>query len=94
MTTSTLPSDWTTATLLGRAWIPGQYPGPSPITVRPDGTVVDLSGTVAQPTQQRGNGCHVPAVADVRLDHVAADPLLELGRGAGRDRATMVEITI
>jgi len=30
----------------------------------------------------------------VRLDHVAADPLLELGRGAGRDRATMVEITI
>jgi fumarylacetoacetate (FAA) hydrolase family protein len=38
-----LPSDWTSATLLGRAWIPGGAPGPSPITVRPDGTVIDLS---------------------------------------------------
>ena len=38
-----LPSDWKSATLLGRAWIPGALPGPSPITVRPDGTVVDLA---------------------------------------------------
>jgi fumarylacetoacetate (FAA) hydrolase family protein len=45
---SALPSDWTAATLLGRAWIPGKYPGPSPITVRPDGTVFDIAG--AAPT--------------------------------------------
>ncbi|MGH8850829.1 MAG: fumarylacetoacetate hydrolase, partial [Casimicrobiaceae bacterium] len=38
-----LPSDWTAATLLGRAWFPGNPAGPSPITVRPDGTVIDLS---------------------------------------------------
>jgi fumarylacetoacetate (FAA) hydrolase family protein len=38
-----LPSDWTTATLLGRAWIPGNPSGPSPVTVRSDGMVIDLS---------------------------------------------------
>jgi fumarylacetoacetate (FAA) hydrolase family protein len=43
---SALPSDWTSATLLGRAWLPGVRGGPSPITVRPDGTVIDLSATV------------------------------------------------
>ncbi len=43
---SALPSDWTSATLLGRAWLPGARGGPSPITVRADGTVIDLSATV------------------------------------------------
>jgi fumarylacetoacetate (FAA) hydrolase family protein len=38
-----LPSDWKTSTLLGRAWLPGRTAGPAPITVRPDGTVIDLS---------------------------------------------------
>jgi fumarylacetoacetate (FAA) hydrolase family protein len=42
---SALPSDWTTATLLGRAWIPGNHAGPSPITVRPDGRVIDIAAT-------------------------------------------------
>ncbi len=40
---SALPVDWKSATLLGRAWIPGNPAGPSPITVRPDGTVIDLA---------------------------------------------------
>jgi fumarylacetoacetate (FAA) hydrolase family protein len=38
-----LPSDWKTSTLLGRAWLPGNPSGPAPITVRPDGAVIDLS---------------------------------------------------
>src|ERR1700688_4811118 len=42
---SALPSDWKSATLLGRAWIPGNLAGPSPITVRPDGTVIDLAAS-------------------------------------------------
>jgi fumarylacetoacetate (FAA) hydrolase family protein len=42
---SVLPSDWTDATLLGRAWIPGAQAGPSPVTVRPDGSVIDLAAT-------------------------------------------------
>ena len=33
----------------------------------------------------------VPAVADVDLDDVAADPALELGRGAGRDRPAVID---
>jgi fumarylacetoacetate (FAA) hydrolase family protein len=40
---SALPSDWSSATLLGRAWIPGKLAGPSPITVRPDGSVIDIA---------------------------------------------------
>ncbi len=43
---SALPSDWTAATLLGRAWIPGKHPGPSPVTVRADGNVIDIAATV------------------------------------------------
>src|SRR5438876_1147792 len=43
---SALPIDWPAATLLGRAWIPGSPGGPSPISVRPDGTVVDLAHIV------------------------------------------------
>lgn len=38
-----LPSDWTASTLLGRAWLPGKSGGPSPITIRPDGAVIDLA---------------------------------------------------
>jgi len=40
---SALPSDWKAATLLGRAWIPDRLAGPSPVTVGPDGTVIDLA---------------------------------------------------
>ena len=40
---SALPSDWTSATLIGRAWISGANAGPSPVTVRPDGSVVDVA---------------------------------------------------
>lgn len=45
MSPSALPSDWKTATLLGRAWLPGARGGPTPITVRGDGTVMDLGRT-------------------------------------------------
>ena len=38
----TLPSDWTSATLLGRAWIPGAVAGPAPVTGLPDRTVIGL----------------------------------------------------
>ena len=38
-----LPADGTEGTLLGRAWVPGDPAGPSPVAVRAEG-VVDLSG--------------------------------------------------
>jgi len=40
---SALPSDWKDSTLIARAWILGSPPGPSPVTVRPDGSVIDLA---------------------------------------------------
>jgi fumarylacetoacetate (FAA) hydrolase family protein len=39
----TLPADGCAGTLVGRAWVPGAVPGPSPVAIRRDG-VYDLSG--------------------------------------------------
>jgi fumarylacetoacetate (FAA) hydrolase family protein len=44
LTSECLPADWRVATLVGRAWLPGTHPGPSPIALRPNGDVVDLAG--------------------------------------------------
>jgi fumarylacetoacetate (FAA) hydrolase family protein len=41
-----LPADHADAILIGRAWVPGRVPGPSPVVIR-DGLVFDLSRTVA-----------------------------------------------
>ncbi|WP_271408820.1 fumarylacetoacetate hydrolase family protein [Pseudomonas sp. Q1-7] len=43
---NTLPADGLSATLIGRAWVPGPVPGPSPIVLRSDG-VFDLSARFA-----------------------------------------------
>ncbi len=51
LTLESLPTDWREAALLGRAWLPGSTAGPSPVTVRPNGDVVDLAAvepTMAQ----------------------------------------------
>ena len=41
-----LPTDWRQATLVGRAWLPGQNAGPAIVTVRGD-ALVDITGTMA-----------------------------------------------
>ncbi|WP_339489899.1 fumarylacetoacetate hydrolase family protein [Pseudomonas sp. EL_65y_Pfl2_R95] len=43
---NTLPADGLVGTLIGRAWIPGNIAGPSPIVLRADG-VFDLSASFA-----------------------------------------------
>lgn len=43
LSVESLPCDWDQATLLGRAWVPGAPAGPSPVAVRSNGNVVDLS---------------------------------------------------
>ena len=43
LTLECLPSDWRDAALIGRAWLPGEPAGPSPIALRPNGDVVDLA---------------------------------------------------
>ncbi len=39
---ASLPADGTAGTLVGRAWVPGAVPGPSPVAIREAG-VFDLS---------------------------------------------------
>ena len=51
LTLESLPSDWREAALLGRAWLPGAPPGPSPIAVRPNGDIVDLAAV--EPTMSQ-----------------------------------------
>jgi fumarylacetoacetate (FAA) hydrolase family protein len=51
LTLECLPSDWRTATLVGRAWLPGAPAGPSPVALRPNGDVVDLAAT--EPTMSQ-----------------------------------------
>ena len=43
---NTLPADGLTGTLIGRAWVPGNVSGPSPVVLRSDG-VFDLSAQFA-----------------------------------------------
>ena len=51
LTLDCLPSDWREATLLGRAWLPGDPAGPSPVALRPNGEVVDLAAV--EPTMSQ-----------------------------------------
>jgi len=45
-----LPRDGTAGTLVGRAWVPGALPGPSPVAIREDG-VFDLSRSAPTMTE-------------------------------------------
>lgn len=46
---NTLPADGLQGTLIGRAWIPGEIPGPSPVLLREDGVydLAELAPTLA-----------------------------------------------
>jgi len=78
-----MPSDWRSATLLGRAWIPGSIAGPSPITVRPDGTVIDLAPicpTVSLFLEQDDAAAAVRALAPTSRAIGSIDDLLSNSR--------------
>ncbi len=51
LTLDCLPVDWREAALVGRAWLPGNPAGPSPIALRPDGELVDLAATAPTMSQ-------------------------------------------
>jgi len=44
--TQTLPTDAARATLVGRAWVPGEHGGPTPVLLRGD-ELIDVSGVAA-----------------------------------------------
>ena len=50
-----LPADWRTASLVGRAWIPGATPGPALVAIRADG-VYDISAVAPTSTDL----CNLP----------------------------------
>ena len=49
-----LPDDLNDAVLVGRAWVPGDIPGPSPIVVR-EGRIIDLSKSVSTVSELLNN---------------------------------------
>jgi fumarylacetoacetate (FAA) hydrolase family protein len=49
-----LPDDLNDAVLIGRAWVPGDIPGPSPIVVR-EGRIIDLSKSVSTVSELLNN---------------------------------------
>jgi fumarylacetoacetate (FAA) hydrolase family protein len=85
-----LPSDWKTSTLLGRAWLPGRPGGPTPITVRPDGAVIDLGaiGPTASGWLERDDlSAAIRAAAGPsvgRIDDILANSRADFDAGAPR----------
>ena len=82
-----LPRDGTTGTLVGRAWVPGDPPGPSVVVLRGDG-VYDISANVATMSDlcnaadplsaAAGPGTNIGSIAEVLANsaHDAHDPSL------------------
>jgi fumarylacetoacetate (FAA) hydrolase family protein len=79
-----LPADWSAATLVGRAWIPGPTPGPALVAVRPDG-VYDVSA--AAPTSTDLCNFADPVARLRRVSGVRVGAVEELLANSIHDRA-------
>ena len=82
-----LPRDGTTGTLVGRAWVPGDPPGPSVVVLRGDGvydisanvaTMSDLCNAVDPLSAAAVPGTNIGSIAEVLANsaHDAHDPSL------------------
>jgi fumarylacetoacetate (FAA) hydrolase family protein len=82
-----LPADGTTGTLVGRAWVPGEVPGPSVVAIRADGvfdlgraapTMTDLLNADDPARLVRGAGERVGDLAPILANsaHDRRDPAL------------------
>jgi len=82
-----LPSDGTRGTLIGRAWLPGEPPGPSVVAIREDGvfdlgraapTVADLLNADDPLAVARSPGERIGALAEILANsaHDRRDPSL------------------
>ena len=72
---ASLPADGTAGTLVGRAWVPGAVPGPSPVAIRADG-VFDLSRSAPTMAELLESADRVALARDhgERLGDVGHDP--------------------
>lgn len=81
---NTLPADAATATLIGRAWIPGAVAGPSSIVLRADG-VFDLSARFATLSQLLELDDPLQAVRETAGSFVGSIEALLANTGAHAD---------
>ncbi|GFM84331.1 fumarylacetoacetate hydrolase [Pseudomonas cichorii] len=81
---NTLPLDSPSATLIGRAWIPGALAGPSPIVLRADG-VFDLSRHFATLSDLLEQDAPLQALAHAPGDFIASVEELLANTGAHAD---------
>ena len=88
---NTLPVDGVAGTLIGRAWVPGQIAGPSPIVLRADG-VFDLSERFATLSDLLESDAPLSAVRDTPGIFIASvkDLLANTGPDADPSRAYLL----
>ncbi|RMV71473.1 hypothetical protein ALP06_02502 [Pseudomonas coronafaciens pv. atropurpurea] len=88
---NTLPTDGSPATLIGRAWIPGNVAGPSPVVLRADG-VFDLSAHFATVSELLEQDSPVEAVRNASGTFVASIAALLANSGVhtNRDRPSLL----
>jgi fumarylacetoacetate (FAA) hydrolase family protein len=68
---NTLPADGLNGTLIGRAWVPGEVSGPSPVVLRNDG-VFDLSSSFATLSELLELESPLNAVRDAQGTRIAS----------------------
>ena len=85
LTLECLPSDWRAATLVGRAWLPGARPGPSPVALRANGDVVDLAAIEPTMSQLLARSDRVALAQSAPGPVIATAASLLANSGDGRD---------
>jgi fumarylacetoacetate (FAA) hydrolase family protein len=83
---NTLPMDGTEGTLIGRAWVPGETAGPSPVVLRADG-VFDLSESFPTLSDLLESTSPLEAVRGTRGHYIGSLDELLANTGPGCDPA-------
>jgi fumarylacetoacetate (FAA) hydrolase family protein len=86
LTLECLPLDWRDAALIGRAWLPGEPAGPSPIALRPNGDVVDLAPIEPTMSQLLARSDRVDLARTAPGEVVGTVEVLLANSGDGRNR--------
>jgi fumarylacetoacetate (FAA) hydrolase family protein len=82
-----LPIDHANATLIGRVWLPGRHPGPTPVLLRDDG-VFDLSAIAPTTSQLLNLGnrlARIEAAYSAGLPRIASIDDLAAATASGED---------
>lgn len=83
---NSLPSDWQRATLVGRAWLPGELGGPSVVVLR-DGEVIDVTAHFATLSLLLDSDAPLQALRDAKGTAVCSVEALLTNSGEQRDPA-------